>query len=102
MRKISITEALNELKLYDSKIRKAITNAAFCGAAKKSADKVGVLKKEDFEERAKASHQSVTDLIANRNSLKSAIVKSNAETMIEVAGKAMTRAVGNFLFQLER
>ncbi len=94
MRKISITEALNELKLYDSKIRKAITNAAFCGAAKKSADKVGVLKKEDFEERAKASHQSVTDLIANRNSLKSAIVKSNAETMIEVAGKAMTRAEG--------
>lgn len=94
MRKISITEALNKLKLYDSKIRKAITNAAFCGAAKKSADKVGVLKKEDFEERAKASHQSVTDLIANRNSLKSAIVKSNAETMIEVAGKAMTRAEG--------
>ena len=76
MRKISITEALNELKLYDSKIMKAITNAKLVGAAKKSADKVGVVKKEDFEERAKASYQSVTDLIANRNTLKSAIVKS--------------------------
>lgn len=94
MRKISITEALNELKLYDSKIRKAITNATFCGATKKSSDKVGVVKKEDFDERAKASYKSITDLIANRNTLKSAIVKSNAETMITVDGKNMTRAEG--------
>lgn len=34
MRKISITEALNELKLYDSKIRKTIGSVAFCGTAK--------------------------------------------------------------------
>lgn len=92
MRKISITEALNELKLYDSKITKAITNATFCGATKKSSDKVGVIKKEDFDERAKASYQSVTDLIANRNALKSSIVKSNAVTEVEIDGKVMTRA----------
>ena len=61
MRKISITEALNELKLYDSKINKAIANAKLASAAKKSSDKVGVVTKEDFEERAKASYQSVTD-----------------------------------------
>ena len=92
MRKISITEALNELKLYDSKITKAITNATLCGATKKSSDKVGVVKKEDFEYRAKASYQSVTDLIANRNTLKSAIVKSNAVTEVTVADKVMTVA----------
>ena len=92
MRKISITEALNELKLYDSKILKAITNAKLVGAAKKSSDKVGVFKKEDFEDRAKASYQSVTDLIANRNALKSAIVKSNAVTEVIVNGKTMTVA----------
>lgn len=92
MRKISITEALNELKLYDSKILKAITNAKLVGAAKKSSDKVGVFKKEDFEDRAKASYQSVTDLIANRNALKSAIVKSNAITEVTVNGKTMTVA----------
>lgn len=94
MRTISITEALNELKLYDSKIRKAIENAKFCGAAKKSSDKIGIMKRVDFDERAKASHQSITDLISNRNKLKSAIVKSNAETMITVDGKTMTRAEG--------
>ena len=92
MRKISITEALNELKLYDSKIMKAITNAKLVGAAKKSSDKVGVVKKDDFEERAKASYQSVTDLIANRNTLKSAIVKSNAVTEVTINGKTMTVA----------
>lgn len=92
MRKISITEALNELKLYDSKINKAIANAKLASAAKKSSDKVGVVKKEDFEERAKASYQSVTDLIANRNVLKSAIVKSNAVTEVTINGKIMTVA----------
>lgn len=92
MRKISITEALNELKLYDSKINKAIANAKLAGATKKSSDKVGVVKKEEFEERAKASYQSVTDLIANRNELKSAIVKSNAVTEVTINGKVMTVA----------
>lgn len=92
MRKISITEALNELKLYDAKITKAIVNARFCGAAKKSSDKVGVVKKEDFNERAKASYQSATDLISNRNTLKSAIVKSNAITGVEIDGISMTVA----------
>lgn len=92
MRKISITEALNELKLYDSRITKAITNAKLVGAAKKSSDKVGVIKKEDFDNRAKASYQSVVDLIANRNVLKSAIVKSNAVTEVTINGKTMTVA----------
>lgn len=92
MRKISITEALNELKLYDAKINKAISNAELIGAAKKSLDKVGVVKKDTFIEKAKSSYQSATDLIANRNALKSAIVKSNAITEVTVNGKTMTVA----------
>lgn len=92
MRTISITEALNELKLYDARIRKAISNIKLVGAAKKSSDKVGVVLKDNFNERAKADYQSVTDLMANRNSLKSAIVKANAVTDVTIAGKTMTRA----------
>lgn len=92
MRTISITEALNELKLYDARIRKAISNIKLVGAAKKSSDKVGVVSKDTFNERAKADYQSVTDLMANRNVLKSAIVKANAVTDVTVAGKTMTRA----------
>ena len=92
MRTITITEALNELKLYDSKINKAITNAKLAGAAKKSADKIGVVTKDEFKEKAKSSYQSIVDLIENRNALKSAIVKSNAVTEVEIAGKKMTVA----------
>lgn len=92
MRKISITEALNELKLYDSKITKAINSAKFCGAAKKSSSKIGAITKEDFNERTKASYQSITDLISNRNTLKSAIVKSNATTEVIINNKTMTVA----------
>lgn len=92
MRTISITEALNELKLYDSKITKAITNVSFVGGTKKSSDKIGVVSKDIFIDRAKSTYQSSIDLIANRNSLKSAIVKSNAVTEVKVADKAMTVA----------
>lgn len=92
MRIISITEALNELKLYDARITKAVSNAKFCGAAKKSSDKIGAVTKEEFNERAKASYQSVVDLIANRNALKSAIVKSNAVTEVIINNKTMTVA----------
>lgn len=92
MRKITITEALNELKLYDSKILKAINNTRLVDAAKKSSDNVGCVKKVDFIDKAKASYQSVLDLISNRNTLKSAIVKSNAITEITINGKTMTVA----------
>ena len=92
MRRISITEALNELKLYDSKINKAIANAKLVSATKKSSDKVGVFGRDEFTERAKSSYQSVTDLIANRNALKSAIVKSNAVTEVTINEKVMTVA----------
>ena len=92
MRKISITEALLELKLYDGKINKALTSAKFVGAKKKSADKVGVFTVKNFEENAKASYQSVSDLIRNRAKLKAAIVQSNAITSVEIAGKKYTVA----------
>lgn len=94
MRTITVTEGLNELKLYDSKINKGIVNAEFAGAAKKSSDKIGAVSKDNFKTRCIADFQSVNDLIKNRAELKSAIVKSNAETMITVNGVTMTRAEG--------
>ena len=92
MREITVTEGLNELKLYDSKIEKAINNLKLIGAKKKSVDKVGVVNVEKFVVDAKAAHQSVIDLIRNRNTLKAAIVKSNAITYLEVGDNKMTVA----------
>lgn len=92
MRKISITEALNELKLYDSKITKAIGKNVLVGATKKISPLVGVMSRDDFEEKVKANFQSVKDLIRNRNALKSAVVVSNAKTIVEIDGVTMTVA----------
>ena len=91
-RKISITEALNELKLYDSKIYKAIHSAKYIGAAKKSSNLIGVQTKDVFNQNALSDYQSVTDLIINRNKLKSTVVKSNAITEVIINNKSMTVA----------
>ena len=91
-RRISITEALMELKLYDQKINKALSNVDFIGCKKKSADKVGSFKTENFVANAKAEYQSVSDLIENRHKLKKAIVDSNANTIVEIGGKKYTVA----------
>lgn len=91
-RRISITEALKELKLYDQKITKAISSASFIGAKKKSDDKVGAFKAETFIKNAKSGYQSVTDLIMNRAKIKAAVVQSNAVTKVEIAGETYTVA----------
>lgn len=88
MRKMVVTQALNELKLYDSKISKAISNSTFVGSAVKSSDMINGITKDEFQKRATSSFESVTDLIKNRNALKAAIVKSNAETEVTIDGKA--------------
>ena len=92
MRKITVTEALKELKLYDDKIYKAIDRAEFVGAAKKNSDMIGHKKKETYENDAKSSFDSISALIRNRDALKSAIVNSNATTMVEIGGIEMTVA----------
>ena len=94
MRKITVTEALIERKLLDSRIDKAILNANFCGAAKKSSDRIGAISKDEFKKRCAADYQSATDLIKNSAELKSKIIASNATTMITVNGVDMTRAEG--------
>lgn len=91
-RRISITEALVELKLYDSKIHKALRDIKFVGAKKKSADKVGAFKEDNFVANAKSGYQSLIDLRANRDKIKEAIVQSNATTKVEIAGKTYTVA----------
>ena len=88
-RKMSITEALVELKTLDSRITKA-TNKSWCAVVKCKDEKDP--KTLDAVETIKANYQSVTDLIAERAKIKSAIVKSNAVTEVTVAGETMTVA----------
>lgn len=80
---MSITRALNELKLLDKRIDKTIRATSFISYEinKKVIDKE-FTPKEDL--------QSIEDLIQRRQTIKSKIMESNAVTKVEISGKTMT------------
>ena len=88
-----VTQALNELKLLDGRINRAISNGTYVAAAKLSETKVSsTVTKEDFIVDAKSSLQSVKDLIERRKKIKAAVVISNANTFVDISGVTMTVA----------
>ena len=93
MEKMLVTEALNELKTLDARINRAINQADFVAGSKKADKnaKPGVTK-EDYCKEAKASMQQIEDLIKRRETIKAAVIASNAVTEVEVAGEKMTVA----------
>lgn len=93
MEKMLVQEALNKVKLLDKKIDKTINTARFVVASKKSEENaLPGLSKKEFEKRALAEYDSISDLIKNRNKIKAAIIKSNAEIIVEINGDKMTVA----------
>ena len=93
MRKITITQALVELKLYDKKINKAILNdSEFVSDRRISEETIHGKTIREIENNIISDYQSVLDLIRNRTSIKSAIVNSNANTYITIGDVTMTVA----------
>lgn len=92
MDKMTIHRALSELKLIDARIEKAILAIEPTGVTQKDKLVNQFYKKEDFEKEAKAKFQSVNDLIERKNKIKSAIVKANGVTQVEINGEKMTIA----------
>ena len=86
--KISITRALTELKLLDSRITKAISEIKFAVCVTKNTNYN--INKNDFTSQAVSKLQSLNDLIARREKLKSSIMKSNAVTCVKIGTKEMT------------
>lgn len=85
MEKITIARGLSEIKLLDSRITKEINNAQFVSnvTGKKTLTNHN-LTKDDFEKYAKASKQSIEDLIARRKLIKQKIVLANATTKVKI------------------
>lgn len=91
--KMTIQEGLNELKILDSRIEKALQERNAYGAVVIGQATVkGFSSNESFVEKAKASFQSIQSLISRRSLIKNAIIKKNAEVVVEVAGKQMSLA----------
>lgn len=83
---ISINRALKELKTLDSRIQSAISNGMFVLSAKNSASKINGLTREELKNSFKGNLDKVNDLVSYKNAIKAAIVASNAETEVQVAG----------------
>lgn len=90
--KMTIHRALSELKIIDARIEKAISTIEPTGVTQKDKLVNQFYKKEDFEKEAKSKFQSVNDLIERKNKIKSAIVKANGVTQVEINGDKMTIA----------
>lgn len=90
--KISIHRALSELKTIGDRIEKATQDLQPVGWQIGKYPVNNQWEREAFQKSATEKFQSVTDLIKRRDSLKAAIVKSNAEKIVTIGGKEMTVA----------
>ena len=90
--KMTIHNALAELKTLDARIEKAIRETPYVLAAKHSAEKINGMSIADFKTQIKSCYQKATDLIARRDAMKRAVVLSNASTKITIGGNEYTVA----------
>lgn len=89
---MTIHRGLAELKIIDSRIQRGIAELNVVGLKQEEGLVNGVYDEKEYTDNAKSKYQSVTDLIKRKNQIKSAIVKANGETMVEVGGKTMSIA----------
>lgn len=90
--KITITRALAELKLLDSRIKKKTGDLRIIDIFQNRKDLALTSgnTQEVFKDMAKKSLQSVQDLIERRKKIKSAILISNATVNVKVGSKKYT------------
>ncbi len=82
-----VTQALDERDLLVKKIRDKITRAEFVDTVKRNEEKVAEarLSRDDFKQNAESSYQQIMDLIDRFQKIDTAIVASNAKTMISTS-----------------
>lgn len=89
---MSIHKALCELKVIGDRIEKTMGKIPFVLANEHANKMIQGIPIEEFIAQIKSAHQSTVDLIARREAIKCAVVKSNAVTKVTVAGKEYTVA----------
>ena len=90
--KMTVHEALCELKTLDARIDKAILGCSFVFANKHANTKVSGLPLGSFCEEIKKQYQSANDLIRRRDAIKRAVTLSNASTKVTIGDKDYTIA----------
>ncbi len=89
---MTVTKGLTELKLLQSRIEKLILETTFVSVSIGGQAVAEHKSTEEFNARAKGNFQAVKDLMRRREAIKRAIVSSNAQAFVEIAGKKFTVA----------
>lgn len=92
MEKMTVTRGLTELKTLDSRINKAISSGTYIEVSVGEKPVIGYKSKEEYNQKVQSSIDSVNSLIKRRDDIKSAIVSSNAKTMVKIGNVDMTVA----------
>lgn len=82
--KMTIHEALAELKMLDNRITKKINESCFAVSNKCSNTKINGKPISAFIDKAEKSYQSINDMIRRRSAIRCALSKSNAETKVVI------------------
>ena len=91
---MTLARALAEIKLLNSKIEKNIDNLRLVATKTGKKDIINGSNEriEDFNVKAQSDYQSITDLIARRNLIKSKLTQANAVTYVTIGDKTYTIA----------
>jgi len=89
---LTITEALTQLKILGKRIDEAIEQGLFVKATSKKRKPAGFKTDEDCSKSIQSSYDSINGLMRRRMAIKRAVVKSNANTNVDVGGETMTVA----------
>lgn len=92
MEKMTLHRALSELKVIDARIQNNIDNILPSGIYQKGKLINNIYQEEDFKRNAQSRFDAVKDLISRKALIKSAVVRANSTSIIQVAGKTMTIA----------
>lgn len=91
---LTLTEALKEIKTLEARIQKA-SNAIFVGCTKKNGTVVlpsTSMNEGQLAQDISANYQSIKDLMARRNKIKTALVKANNSITVTVGSEQMSIA----------
>lgn len=89
--KMNVHKALAELKILESRISSAISDATFCVANKATNNKISGISVKDYEGVIQGHWDKINDLITRKTAIKKAVQLSNATTEVEINGQKMTR-----------
>lgn len=89
---MTVHQALCELKILEDRIKRAYTSVAFVYVNQKSNTKISGIDIEKHDEKLKDAFKSTMDLIKRLESIKNAVVLSNATTKVTIGDKEYTVA----------